>query len=230
MSHRHDRQYASFSHASRWGVRTHRITRQFSTRSPQCRPVQYRTRSPESTPAIQTGSASHHLSRPPSLRAPAGTIGISSGIGTPRLPSKSAKKIPRYPKYPTHASRATQAERKAWLSPAARVYFGLPRRAYAASIASLSFFRSAAVENVSAQYPTSLLDVRPLTVIVRPTAPFFCSASIASTTMRTAAMSFLLLELCHHFPLGLLGSTAPLDVAQLTERLAERLEGRTRAE
>src|SRR3984893_4850213 len=83
----------------------------------------------------------------------------------------------------------------------------LPRRAYAASIASLSFFRSAAVGNVSAQYPTSLLDVRPLTVIVRPPSAFFCSASIASTTMRTAAMSFLLLELCHHFPLGRRGST-----------------------
>src|SRR2546427_4103500 len=65
--------------------------------------------SPESTPSRQTGSASHHRTIPAWLNTAAAMIGISSGIGTPRLPSKSTAKTPRYVKVSTNSCSASTA-------------------------------------------------------------------------------------------------------------------------
>src|SRR6266851_2678580 len=65
--------------------------------------------SPDSTPSRQRGSASHHRTIPSWLNTAAAMIGISSGIGTPRLPSKSTAKTPRYVKLSTNSWSASTA-------------------------------------------------------------------------------------------------------------------------
>jgi hypothetical protein len=54
--------------------------------------------SPGSTPRKQIGRASHHRTMPAWLSTAAAMTDISSGIGTPRLPSRSAAKMPMYVK------------------------------------------------------------------------------------------------------------------------------------